>query len=111
MSLYYDFGHPCYVEQFVFSASLLFTLLVKHRKVAALWLFAPERFVHWKQKPVTQKTAYGWRKSVVVCPLCHVLWRIKAMMYSPWREMTKKRDTKVCGNKYVEERLYMYSHI
>jgi hypothetical protein len=33
------------------------------------------------------------------------------MMYGPWREMTKKRDTKMCGNKYVEERLNMYSHI
>ena len=33
------------------------------------------------------------------------------MMYGPWREMTKERDTKMCGNKYVEEKLNMYSHI
>jgi hypothetical protein len=34
-----------------------------------------------------------------VCPLCHVSWRVKAVMYGPRREMTMKRDTKMCGNK------------
>jgi hypothetical protein len=67
----------------------------------AVSLAAPKCFVRWNQKPVTQKTAYGGRKSLVVCPLCHVSRRVKAMMYGPRRETTKQRDTKMRGNKCV----------